>query len=239
MRTAAAEKKGSVRPPDWSSIGASGHAVQFYPTDGHLLDLLSRFVGTALVTGDVAIVVATREHRDGLAARLKGRGFNLNVARRQGRYISLDAAATLEKISRDGIPDEALFREVVGGLMAKLHARGERPKISAFGEMVALLWAAGRPEAAIRLEQMWNVLATEYRVLPLLRLPDAWLRQRPRRGVHEDLRPALARLHRRADAAARLRPLERRSTRSTQRKLPSVSRADAASPARPGAVLAG
>ena len=162
MRTAVTDKKGSVRPPDWSSIGASGHAVQFYPTDGHLLDLLSRFVGTALVTGDVAIVVATREHRDGLAARLKGRGFNLNVARRQGRYISLDAAATLDKISRDGIPDEALFREVAGGLMAKLHARGERPKISAFGEMVALLWAAGRPEAAIRLEQMWNALATEY-----------------------------------------------------------------------------
>ena len=151
-----------VRPPDWSSIGACGHAVQFYPSDGHLLDLLSRFVGTALVTGDVAIVIATKEHRDGLAARLKGRGFNLSIARRQGRYIALDAAATLAQISRDGRPDEPRFREVVGGMMAKLHARGERPKVSAFGEMVALLWAAGKPDAALQLEQMWNVLAAEY-----------------------------------------------------------------------------
>src|SRR6185436_13583494 len=106
----------AVRPPDWSSIGACGNAVQFYPSDGHLLDLLSRFVGTALVTGDVAIVIATKEHRDGLAARLKGRGFNLSIARRQGRYIALDAAATLAQISRDGRPDEARFREVVGGM---------------------------------------------------------------------------------------------------------------------------
>jgi hypothetical protein len=161
VKTAVAAKKGNARPPDWT-IGACGHAVQFYPTDGHLLDLLSRFVGTALITGDVAIVVATKEHRDGLAARLKEKGLNLNVARRQGRYIALDAAATLHQISRDGRPDEARFREVVGGLMAKLHARGERPKISAFGEMVALLWAAGKPDAAIQLEQMWNTLAAEY-----------------------------------------------------------------------------
>jgi MEDS: MEthanogen/methylotroph, DcmR Sensory domain len=165
VRTAVPQKKSGasfVRPPDWSSIGACGHAVQFYPSDGHLLDLLSRFVGTALITGDVAIVIATREHRDGLAARLKARGFDVNVARRQGRYIALDAAGTLDKISRAGRPDDALFREVIGGLVGKLHARGERSKIAAFGEMVALLWAAGKPDAAIQLEQMWNALAAEF-----------------------------------------------------------------------------
>src|SRR5581483_10824282 len=32
----------------------------------------------------------------------------------------------------------------------------------AFGEMVALLWAQGNTEAAIRLEQLWNQLAEKH-----------------------------------------------------------------------------
>jgi hypothetical protein len=151
-----------LQSADWSSIGTRGHAVQFYPTDGHLLDLLTRFVGTALVTGDVGIVIATSEHRDGLAKRLKARGMDVSVARRQGRYIALDAASTLAKFMRGGKPDPALFRETIGGMMSKLTARGVRQRIAAFGEMVALLWAAGKPEAAIELEQLWNELATDY-----------------------------------------------------------------------------
>ena len=163
MKSAAAIKESPLaQPVDWSSIGPKGHAVQFYPTDGHLLDLLARFIGTALVTGDVGIVIATREHRDGLARRLKSRGFDVAVARRQGRYLALDAKETLASFMRDGKPDAALFKDVVGGTIAKLAARGERRRIAAFGEMVALLWAAGRPEAAIELEQMWNELATRY-----------------------------------------------------------------------------
>jgi MEDS: MEthanogen/methylotroph, DcmR Sensory domain len=151
-----------VRPADWSSIGQTGHAVQFYPTDGHLLDLLTRFIGTALVTGDVGIVIATAEHRNGLAKHLKARGLDVAVARRQGRFIALDASSTLANVMRDGKPDRSLFREVVGVLLAKLSRDGSRRRIAAFGEMGALLWASGKPEAAIELEQMWNELATEY-----------------------------------------------------------------------------
>jgi hypothetical protein len=163
VRAAAATREALfAQPPDWSSIGHKGHAVQFYPTEGHLLDLLARFIGTALVTGDVGIVITTRAHRDALVRRLKSRGLDVAVARRQGRYLALDAADTLASLMRDGSPDAALFQEILGGTMAKLVARGERRRIAAFGEMVALLWAAGKSEAAIELEQMWNELATRY-----------------------------------------------------------------------------
>jgi hypothetical protein len=164
MRTVTArqvDRPGFVPPTDWSAVGARGHAVQFYPTDGHLLHLLSRFIGTALVTGDVGIVIATTGHRDGLAKRLKARGLDVTVARRQGRYFALDAAATLRKFTREGRLDRALFREVIGGMVSKLAAQDGRRQISAFGEMVALLWAAGKPESAIQLEEMWNELAQE------------------------------------------------------------------------------
>ncbi|MBW8868842.1 MAG: MEDS domain-containing protein [Acidobacteria bacterium] len=150
-----------VRPADhWSSLGQHAHAVQFYTNDGHLLDLLTRFVGTALITGDSAVVIATRAHRDGLGKRLRGRGLDLAVPRAEGRYVTLDAGATLAKFMRDERPDADLFREVVGGVMGRIAAGGGR--IAAFGEMVALLWAQGKHESAIRLETMWNDLAREH-----------------------------------------------------------------------------
>ena len=150
-----------VPPADWSAVGARGHAVQFYPTDGHLLDLLTRFIGTTLVTGDAGIVIATKAHRDGLEKRLMARGLDVTVARRQRRYVALDAAATLRKFTRDGRPDLRLFRDVVGGTISTLVARGERRRIVVFGELVAVLWAAGKAESAILLEEMWNELARE------------------------------------------------------------------------------
>jgi MEDS: MEthanogen/methylotroph, DcmR Sensory domain len=150
-----------ARPADWSAAGECSHAVQFYETDGHLLDLLTRFVGTALVSGDVALVIATKAHRDGLNKRLKANGLDVSVPREQGRFVALDAAATLERISRNGTIDAGLFREILGELMDKA-AGGDRRRVVAFGEMVALLWAQGRGQAAIQLEQHWNDLATSY-----------------------------------------------------------------------------
>jgi hypothetical protein len=86
----------------------------------------------------------------------------VSVARKQGRYIALDAADTLARLMRDGRPHQAAFQEVVGGLLSKVTVRDARQRIVAFGEMVALLWAQGNPDAAIELEQMWNDLATQY-----------------------------------------------------------------------------
>jgi hypothetical protein len=151
-----------VQPADWSTVGPRGHAVQFYSNDGHLLDLLTRFVGTALVTGDAALVVATDTHRDGLEKRLRARGFDIRVPRGEGRYIALDADATLASIMRAGKLDESLFRAALGGVFARL-LRGDEPRrIAAFGEMVAVLWSQGKHESAIQLEQMWNALARDH-----------------------------------------------------------------------------
>lgn len=144
--------------------GARAHVVQFYGEDIFLLDELSRFIGTALRAGDAAVVIATKAHREGLAQRLKSRGFDAATATEQGRYVPLDAAETLAKIMLDGWPDAALFADVIGSVMLRaiMAVEGKNPRISAFGEMVALLWAQGNTEAAVRLEQLWNNLAQTY-----------------------------------------------------------------------------
>jgi signal transduction histidine kinase len=139
------------------------HTVQFYAEDSSLLDELSRFIGAELLAGEVAIVIATKPHRDGLTQRLHSRGFDTATAIEQGRYIALDAAETLSKFMRDGRPDAELFTAVIGGVFGQAAAAGGKTaRVAAFGEMVALLWAEGNGEAAIRLEQLWNNLARTY-----------------------------------------------------------------------------
>jgi signal transduction histidine kinase len=140
-----------------------GHSVQFYGEDSSLLDELSRFIGTELVAGDAAVVIATKAHRDGLAQRLQSRGFDTATAVEQGRYIALDAAETLARFMRDGWPDAGLFAEAIGSVLGQAAAVGGKTRrIAAFGEMVALLWANGNTEAAVRLEQLWNNIARTY-----------------------------------------------------------------------------
>lgn len=141
-----------------------GHAVQFYEEDRVLLDEVSLFVATALLAGDAALVIASAPHRAGIARRLKARGVNLTQASESGRYVSLDAARTLSKITVGELPDWTLFSNLVGPQIeqAKAAAISEEPAVAVFGEMVALQWAAHKAEAAVCLEKFWNELAKSH-----------------------------------------------------------------------------
>jgi PAS domain S-box-containing protein len=148
----------------WHDHDSTGHVVQFYSDENFLLDALYRFIGSALGAGDAAIIIATREHREGLAQRLRSRGVGLDKALAQGRYVALDAAATLSQFMVDGSPDATRFADTVGAVVAGARAAAQKQgaRVAAFGEMVALLWTAGNPQAAIKLEQLWNDLAREH-----------------------------------------------------------------------------
>jgi signal transduction histidine kinase len=146
---------------NWHEQDQHSHVVHFYADDAFLIDGLSRFIGTALGGGDAALVIATEAHRNALFDRLEARGFDLPKAIEQGRYLPLDAAETLSKFMRRGLPDARRFADVMGDAFAQARAaaEGEYPRIVAFGEMVALLWDENRPEAALLLEQLWNDFA--------------------------------------------------------------------------------
>jgi len=145
----------------WRESDQHQHTVQFYEDDAFLVDEVGRFIGTALGSGDSGVVIATKAHRDGLAQRLASHGLNISVATAQGRYVALDAAETLSKFMRSGEPDPELFMTVIGDVIERAKKAGGRDgaRVAAFGEMVALLWAEGKNDAAIRLEQLWNALA--------------------------------------------------------------------------------
>ena len=143
-------------PADWAEMSDTEHFVQFYEADGFLLNSLSGFIGGAINSGDAAVVVATKAHRDGLDEILRVNGLDVTNAIATGRYVALDAAETLSKFMIDGCPEEGRFNEVMGGVLASV--TDGRSRVRAFGEMVALLWAEGNYNGAIRLEELWNNL---------------------------------------------------------------------------------
>src|SRR5690348_3064689 len=137
------------------------HAVQFYVDDSALLDSLVEFMGPAVRAGDVALLIATEDHSKEFSRRLEAAGIDVSAAAAQGRYIPLDANATLSSFMVDGMPDSHLFEEIIGGLVrqARKKAGDESLRVVAFGEMVAVLLTNGQPEAALALERLWTQLS--------------------------------------------------------------------------------
>jgi DNA-binding NarL/FixJ family response regulator len=142
------------------------HEVLFYSDDAVFLDSFARFIAAALKAGDVAVVVATESHRDSLIHRLKARGFDIDAAIRHGTYISLDVAESLSAFMINDMPDSDRFFEVVGAFIRAAAKAGKREhsRVAACGECAPLLWAQGKVDAAIRLEQLWDQISSTYQV---------------------------------------------------------------------------
>jgi DNA-binding NarL/FixJ family response regulator len=142
------------------------HEVLFYSDDAVLVESFAHFIAAAIKAGNAAIVVVTRSHRDSLLQRLHAERINVDDAIQQGTFISLDAADTLSRIMVNGLPDPVRFLEGVSGLIevASKASKGEHPRVAFCGERVGLLWAEGKTEAAIRLEQLCNDLARTHEV---------------------------------------------------------------------------
>lgn len=132
------------------------HSVQFYDRPASLIDRVCEYVREGFRVDDAAIIICTPEHLRSIDACLETRGFDVNALRRGGQYVALDAAQTLDLFIVNGRPDRQLFSDVIGGQLLRTHAT--YPRVRAFGEMVALLWANGNSQAALELEEMWNEL---------------------------------------------------------------------------------
>lgn len=142
----------------------STHAIQFYEHDEAMMERFAEFAGSALGSGRSCLVVLTAEHERELTHRLLAWGLDVKGMVDSGRLILLDAVESLSLFMVNDYPNSEFFAASVGGLMAQMGAasmaRGKRPAI--FGEMPTMLWAEGKMDAAIRLEQLWNEMALKH-----------------------------------------------------------------------------
>jgi hypothetical protein len=140
------------------------HSVHIYSDDNGLISRLCGIFASSLRMGDSALVIATPEHREQLVKSLGDVGINLRSCAREGRYTMLDARELLAQFMQHGMPDARLFSASVGNVLASAHqrARSRNKRVTAFGEMVAVLWENGEKEAALRLEDLWNAALREH-----------------------------------------------------------------------------
>ena len=167
------------------------HTVLFYRDDASAFSNIAGYVATALRSGAPALVIAKprlveqitidlhREHVDGTP-----------FGRERGRFVSMDAAATLEKICRNGQPDEARFERVIGTAVDQLQAPGK--SLTAYGEMVGILCERGQFAAAVDLERMWNLLLERRQASLLCGYPHHLFSDTASRDFYREIRGAHA-----------------------------------------------
>ena len=142
------------------------HEVLFHSDDTVFLEGFTRCIAAALKSGNAAIVNVSKPHLDALIEKLKAAHVDVEGAALQGTFISLNVTDTLSTFMVNDLPDPVRFLGTLGGLIeaAAKATKAEHPRVTFCGEGIGLLWMEGKPDAAIRAEQLCNELAKAHAV---------------------------------------------------------------------------
>jgi DNA-binding NarL/FixJ family response regulator len=169
---------GCAMPSLLSGKTVRRHEVQYYSDDAFFLDRFTGLIRATLKSGNAVIFAGTEPHRAGVLQRLRTYDFDIRAATIQGRYVALDAAATLSALMVNDQPDPSKFLSVISNLIipAAKAARALHPRVAICGELAPLLWAQGMAQAAIQLEELWNGIARTCDIDILCAYPSASFR---------------------------------------------------------------
>lgn len=141
----------------------SGHAVQIYGDVDELAESVAAYLVAGFEAGDPGLVIATSEHTRRYSERLAAAGWDASQIEQSGLLVVADAEETLDSFMVRDEPLPEVFEQVVGGLLDGVAERFPDGHVRAFGEMVNVLCERGLPDAAIRLEELWNAMARKRR----------------------------------------------------------------------------
>jgi hypothetical protein len=140
----------------------TSHDVQFYEDEAFLCEAVAQFLVDGFRAGQPLIVIATEAHRKAFKERIRARGVDPEELVHGRDVVWLDATDTLAAFTQGDRPDKELFEATVGDVFDKVMTNRKYAMARAYGEMVDLLWRAGKTASAIALEEMWNGLAKKY-----------------------------------------------------------------------------
>jgi len=118
------------------------------------------FVEAGLRRGDSVVVIAEPDQRDRLFERLAAGKFRPQTLRDPGQLSVLDAEQITGQCVVSGVPEWAPFRNAVAPALSRLQPSGRDTRV--YSEIANALWHGGNTEAAIRIEDFWNALASTY-----------------------------------------------------------------------------
>jgi hypothetical protein len=144
-------------PTHWADMSDRDHFVQIYSSEEQIIEAVTGYFVNGIRFHDACILIGTAEHNREIEKLIRPIEPDIDAAIADGSFMILDAHETLSAFTVNGKLDKRLFEKVVGGAVAK--ARGDRKRLRAFGEMVAILAQDGKAAAAVELEMLWNDLA--------------------------------------------------------------------------------
>ncbi len=131
---------------------APQHVVQFYSDEAALIQSVSRYVIEGLDARKSVVLITSRERQDALFSFLD---------QFSGDLVVLDSERTLGELFPDGKFSPRRFDAIVGGAMREAVSRSRSHGVSAYGDMVDVLWRRGRLNDAVELERYWNDLQAQ------------------------------------------------------------------------------
>jgi hypothetical protein len=150
--------------------------MQVHGDDESFLDGVATLFDLALRLGDATCVIAPEELRQALADRLRARGWDVGGSPGHKRYLAVDAADALNRLMRNGLPDEARLAEIVAEMEEHRRAVAEwaTSRLMVFGTMATLLNAEDNATAAAALENCWDRLTRELPFITICAYSTSW-----------------------------------------------------------------
>lgn len=144
------------------SVAPQNHFVQLYGCDKFSLSRnVARFFAEGFRKGDGLALIAGVENTSAILSELTTLGLDPDSIRGAGRLTVLDAEKTLRLFMHEGQPESRAFFEIMAPIVQKVRSQSPSGEMSAYGEMVGVLWTLGCFSGAMALEDMWNeVLAS-------------------------------------------------------------------------------
>ena len=130
-----------------------GHTVQLYREERFLFSTITNFIKAGLDLNETVLVIVTAQHRKELYKTLTSTEL-LNA-----KLKFLDARDFLALFMVEDWPNESQFMH---GMETILGLAGETGRVRVFGEAVQVLCEEGKAAAALRLEELGNILALKH-----------------------------------------------------------------------------
>jgi DNA-binding NarL/FixJ family response regulator len=138
------------------------HEVQFCSDDAVFLESFTDCIAAALDAGKTALMIVNEPHRQGILKKLMRRQVDVDHAMTAGLLVLVDNMELLSQFMVDESVDPARLFEVADGLIAAAAKPGMNtplPKLAICGELAPVLLSRGQVKEALRLEQLWHILA--------------------------------------------------------------------------------
>ena len=136
------------------------HGVHFYSDERAWCRIAADFIADGLRRHEAIVAIVTPAHHVRILERLLALDRSVPDLLDTQSLRLLDADDTLRLFMRETGPDAELFHRHVGGIVRAAAESRSPARVRACGEMVDLLCQQGRQADAIRLEMLWNELAT-------------------------------------------------------------------------------